>query len=130
LTCGADSAKATLQYASVPLYFEPNAGQFDARVQFVARASGYSMFLAPGASNPPITVTVNVSPGAASPLVNQARVASSSSVSAAAGSYTGGSFNTTGRVTLPCGAYLNRSCEKEYRLRLHVCHSCAVPGDT
>jgi len=33
---------------SVPLSFEPNQGQADSTVQFLARGSGYALFLAPG----------------------------------------------------------------------------------
>lgn len=36
------------QYARLPLRFEANRGQFDPRVQFVARGSGYTLFLTPG----------------------------------------------------------------------------------
>jgi uncharacterized protein (TIGR03437 family) len=36
------------QYAQLPLYFEPNLGQTDARVQYLARAGGYTLFLTPG----------------------------------------------------------------------------------
>ncbi len=40
---------ATLErYGSLPLYFEPNLGQTDARVQFIARAGGRTLFLAQG----------------------------------------------------------------------------------
>ncbi len=32
-------------YGAIPLHFEPNVGQADARVKFIARGSGYSLFL-------------------------------------------------------------------------------------
>ncbi len=32
-------------YAALPLAFEPNEGQFDSRVKYMARAHGYTMFL-------------------------------------------------------------------------------------
>jgi len=35
-------------YGHLPMSFEPNAGQFDSQVQFMARGSGYSLFLTPG----------------------------------------------------------------------------------
>jgi len=46
------SAPSTLtsvndQYGKIPLSFEPNVGQSDSRVQYIARASGYSLFLTP-----------------------------------------------------------------------------------
>ncbi len=41
-------ARAAAQYGRLPLYFEPNLGQTDPRVQFLARAGGYTMFLTPG----------------------------------------------------------------------------------
>ena len=34
-------------YGKLPLSFEPNQGQTEARVKFVARGSGYSLFLTP-----------------------------------------------------------------------------------
>lgn len=34
-------------YGSLPLSFEPNQGQADARVKFLARDSGYTLFLTP-----------------------------------------------------------------------------------
>jgi hypothetical protein len=45
-------SKATQQpvkeaYGKLPLSFEPNKGQTDARVKFLARGSGYSLFLTP-----------------------------------------------------------------------------------
>ena len=33
-------------YGNLPLYFEPNQGQTDPRVRFVARSQGISVFLA------------------------------------------------------------------------------------
>src|SRR3989442_11673669 len=35
------------QYGKIPLSFEPNVGQSDAQVQYIARANGYSLFLTP-----------------------------------------------------------------------------------
>jgi hypothetical protein len=32
-------------YGRLPLYFEPNVGQFDPRVRYVTRGSGYTLFL-------------------------------------------------------------------------------------
>jgi len=32
-------------YGKLPLSFEPNQGQTDARVRFLARASGYTLFV-------------------------------------------------------------------------------------
>ena len=40
-------AHRTIGYISSPLTFEPNLGQAAARVQFLSRGSGYSLFLAP-----------------------------------------------------------------------------------
>ena len=34
-------------YGQLPLRFEPNLGQSDAQVRFLARGSGYSLFLTP-----------------------------------------------------------------------------------
>ena len=44
-------AKARLRenYGKLPLSFEENRGQADARVKFLSRGSGYSLFLTPGA---------------------------------------------------------------------------------
>src|SRR5712675_1334718 len=45
----ANSARPTStvnnQYGKLPLSFEPNVGQSDASVQYIARANGYSLFL-------------------------------------------------------------------------------------
>lgn len=38
-------AQAAGQFAALPLRFEPNVGQSDPQVQFLARASGYTLFL-------------------------------------------------------------------------------------
>ena len=43
----ATSAADRRQWGNLPLYFEPNVGQFDAAVHYVARGSGYSLFLTP-----------------------------------------------------------------------------------
>jgi len=37
--------RAMASYGAWPLYFEPNHGQFDAGVKFLARGSGYTLFL-------------------------------------------------------------------------------------
>jgi hypothetical protein len=44
----AQQARVLEQFGQLPLYFEPNLGQADAQVQFVARAAGYTMLLMPG----------------------------------------------------------------------------------
>src|ERR1700687_1780520 len=41
------STKVRQAYASSPLRFEPNVGQTDARVNFLARGNGYTLFLTP-----------------------------------------------------------------------------------
>jgi len=43
-----DQARVLKQFAQLPLYFEPNLGQTDAQVQFLARVGGYTLFLTPG----------------------------------------------------------------------------------
>src|SRR4051812_6295977 len=43
----AERARLTSSYGRLPLAFERNAGQFDARARFVARGSGYTLFLTP-----------------------------------------------------------------------------------
>ena len=43
LTHGSPQALAT--YSHLPLMFEPNQGQTDARVRFLARGSGYGLYL-------------------------------------------------------------------------------------
>jgi hypothetical protein len=45
LHASAPGAFASADYGKLPLAFEPNVGQTDARVQFLARGSGYSLFL-------------------------------------------------------------------------------------
>ena len=40
-----DSAHPALHSVSLPLFFEPNQGQTDPRVKFLARGSGYGLFL-------------------------------------------------------------------------------------
>jgi len=48
LAAKAPSAKTTLSaYAHLPLMFEPNQGQTDPRVSFIARGTGYGLFLTP-----------------------------------------------------------------------------------
>jgi hypothetical protein len=42
--------RAAGAYGKLPLSFEPNRGQTDARVQFVSRGSGYTIFLEPNAA--------------------------------------------------------------------------------
>ncbi|HEY3627092.1 MAG TPA: hypothetical protein VGL00_12425, partial [Terracidiphilus sp.] len=44
----APRARVAANYGAVPLSFEPNLGQSDKTVQFLARGSGYSLFLTPG----------------------------------------------------------------------------------
>ena len=41
----ADSSGVAAQYAALPIRFEPNVGQSDRHVQFLTRASGYTLFL-------------------------------------------------------------------------------------
>jgi len=41
------SSSVNNQYGKIPLSFEPNVGQSDAQVQYIARANGYSLFLTP-----------------------------------------------------------------------------------
>jgi len=41
---------AAADYGKLPLSFEPNRGQTDARVQFVARGAGYAIFLSPASA--------------------------------------------------------------------------------
>ena len=46
---GATAAESGVaaQYAALPMRFEPNVGQADSRVQFLARGKGYTLFLTP-----------------------------------------------------------------------------------
>ncbi len=39
--------KLNQNYGHIPLYFEPNEGQFDPQVKFLSRGSGYSLFITP-----------------------------------------------------------------------------------
>src|SRR5579863_10244064 len=39
------SQKVLTTYSQLPLVFEPNQGQTDARVKFLARGSGYGLYL-------------------------------------------------------------------------------------
>ncbi|MBZ5515792.1 MAG: hypothetical protein LAN62_13300, partial [Acidobacteriia bacterium] len=41
------SARAAHLYAQLPMSFEPNRGQTDQRVKFLARGQGYTLFLTP-----------------------------------------------------------------------------------
>lgn len=41
------SAKLVESYGKIPLHFEPNQGQTDAQVKFLARGPGYALFLTP-----------------------------------------------------------------------------------
>lgn len=41
----ASSPEVTAQYAGLPMRFEPNVGQSDPRVRFLARGNGYTLFL-------------------------------------------------------------------------------------
>jgi hypothetical protein len=43
----APSPRVAASYGKLPLSFEPNQGQTDARVQFVSRGAGYTIFLSP-----------------------------------------------------------------------------------
>jgi hypothetical protein len=43
----APSRQVAANYGKLPLSFEPNHGQTDARVQFLARGAGYTIFLSP-----------------------------------------------------------------------------------
>src|SRR2546423_6641846 len=36
-----------VSYGQLPLTFEPNRGQYDSRVQYLARGPGYALFLTP-----------------------------------------------------------------------------------
>ena len=40
-----EKANPIANYGAIPLYFEPNVGQANARVKFLARGGGYSLFL-------------------------------------------------------------------------------------
>lgn len=42
---GVTSGPAVVRYGHLPLMFEPNVGQTDSRVRFLARGSGYGLFL-------------------------------------------------------------------------------------
>ncbi len=42
-----NAAAASARHASLPLRFEPNVGQIDPSVDFMARGNGYTMFLTP-----------------------------------------------------------------------------------
>ena len=44
---GIPSPQIAASYGKLPLRFEPNRGQTDARVQFVSRGAGYTIFLSP-----------------------------------------------------------------------------------
>jgi len=46
-TRAAPSLEVAAVYGKLPLSFEPNQGQTDARVQFVSRGAGYTIFLSP-----------------------------------------------------------------------------------
>ncbi len=46
----ASQSEVAAQYAALPLRFEPNVGQSDASVQFLARGKGYTLFLTPSES--------------------------------------------------------------------------------
>jgi hypothetical protein len=43
----ATHARVSAAYGKLPMSFERNAGQFDARAQFVSRGDGYTLFLTP-----------------------------------------------------------------------------------
>ncbi len=42
------NARLASVYGNQPLYFEPNEGQTDTRVTYLARGRGYAVFLTPG----------------------------------------------------------------------------------
>lgn len=42
------AARVDRDFGKVPLSFEPNQGQTDAKVQFLSRGQGYALFLTPG----------------------------------------------------------------------------------
>ena len=42
-----DKTQVIAGYGKIPLYFEKNAGQTDAKVQYLARGAGYALFLTP-----------------------------------------------------------------------------------
>src|SRR5262245_57155928 len=44
---GATTTSTSVAYDQLPMSFEPNRGQTDARVDFLARGPGYTAFLAP-----------------------------------------------------------------------------------
>jgi hypothetical protein len=44
------SREATTNYGKLPLSFEANQGQTDAKVKYLARGAGYSIFLSPGSA--------------------------------------------------------------------------------
>jgi uncharacterized protein (TIGR03437 family) len=46
----APSHRVAESYGKLPLSFEPNRGQTDARVQFVSRGAGYTIFLSPASA--------------------------------------------------------------------------------
>ena len=52
LRAGATAAErgVAAQYAALPMRFEPNVGQTDSSVQFLARGKGFTMFLTPSES--------------------------------------------------------------------------------
>ena len=52
LAFGASAMAAPTNYGKIPLSFEANRGQTDARVQFLSRGSGYALFLTPGQGRP------------------------------------------------------------------------------
>ncbi len=39
--------KLNQNYGKIPLYFEPNEGQYDPQVKFISRGSGYTLFITP-----------------------------------------------------------------------------------
>ena len=43
-----DAAQVSADYLAMPLAFEQNAGQLDAAVDFIARGSGYAVYLTDG----------------------------------------------------------------------------------
>ncbi len=47
-TDAATKARVVANYGKLPLIFEANRGQTDARVKFLSRGPGYTLFLTPG----------------------------------------------------------------------------------
>jgi hypothetical protein len=76
-----DTHAIAVNQAGVPLHFEPNEGQADAAVQYLARGAGYTLFLTPGEAvlslRPPSERPAG-RPGAPAPAVAQDAAGSAS----------------------------------------------------